>query len=169
MHSCTTSESKPLRQRGRLSKMSRQHIWQECLSMSGWNGRQRQVFDGPKLCEQMCFFLRGKGGLLLDALTCHVLFELGLSADSESVEETVILCNYSGRVSVSSGIRRCGRKCPRPNWCQVLIWLCSTLYSEVHLWQIAECGIWNPPMICHYGCFSLLGLNPAHIRKLVCV
>lgn len=50
--------------------------------------------------------------------------ELYLSADSESVEDAVISCNYSAQPSVSLP-RRMRKKAPRPNWCQVLIWLCS--------------------------------------------
>lgn len=82
------------------------------------------MFDGRKL-----------GDLLLD----HTMSEPGPSAHFGEMWRRLQFhaIIQQSRVSLSS-TGTCGRKHPRANWCQLLIWLCSTLYSEVHLWGRAD-------------------------------
>lgn len=151
------------KKKGRLSSVTSEY--RTDVSVNTWLKQHPAscVFDGPKPFEQMCFFNVEKMWRTAwcidasrDVWTCREC-----TARKELWFHTIIRHRW---VSLESG----RRKCPRPNWCQVFIWLCSSLYSEVHLWQMAECSIWNPSMICYYGYFSLSDLNLAHIRKLVC-
>lgn len=70
--------------------------------------------------------------ILSDEVMHRVMLKPFLTVDLQSVAGAAISCNYSTQVSISSGVRRCARVRPWPNWCQGLIWLHSTLYSEVH-------------------------------------
>lgn len=111
------------------------------------------MFDGRKL-----------GDLPLN----HMMSEPGSGAHFGGVWWRLqfhAIIQHSG-VSLSS-TGTCGRKHPRANWCQLLIWLCSTLYSEVHLWGRAD--RWSAPIMAAFILFLKNSLRSGNLcAKFLC-